>query len=192
MSETPQTVCLHDLTPAGVSFMADWSRDYPETPPINYHFKRLLPKRWMRIHSLPNSKRYAQDAAEQAILLARQNAVIDYLIPKNQAIQWIFNWLDRDSYMFKSFDLIPLGVMRTEGDEAEFDSWLLPDHWQTGSSDPFLAMIADDAMRAFIIAPDCLIAPYDGGIDVILKDAHTAHVFKRHFADWVSPRDDGL
>jgi hypothetical protein len=53
-------------------------------------------------------------------------------------------------------------------------------------------MIADESMRAFIIALDCLISPYDGGIDVILRDPHTAHTFKRHFADWVSPREDRL
>jgi hypothetical protein len=29
-------------------------------------------------------------------------------------------------------------------------------------------------------------------MDIILKDPHTAHAFKRHFADWVSPREDRL
>lgn len=52
-------------------------------------------------------------------------------------------------------------------------------------------MIADDVMRAFIIAPDCLIAPYDGGMDVFLKDAFSAHAFERKFADGMSKRKDG-
>jgi hypothetical protein len=192
MSEAPNGHGLHDLTAAGVSFMESWNRDYPETPPINYHFKRLLPKRWIRIHSLPISKRYAEDAADWAILLARQNAVIDYLLPPNQAIQWVWNWLPPDSHIHTSFDLVRLGILRAKDDEAEFESWLLKDNWQSGTCDIFLTLIADDSMRAFIIAPDCLISPYDGGVDVILKDPHTAHAFKRHFAQWVSPREDGL
>jgi hypothetical protein len=47
-------------------------------------------------------------------------------------------------------------------------------------------------MRAFVTAPDSLISPYDGGMDMILKDPYTTHAFKRHFAHWVSPHEDGL
>jgi hypothetical protein len=37
-----------------------------------------------------------------------------------------------------------------------------------------------------------LIAPYDGGVDVILKDLHSCSVFKKKFKDWLSKREDGL
>jgi hypothetical protein len=48
-----------------------------------------------------------------------------------------------------------------------------------------LTMIAEADMRTFIMAPDCLIAPYDGGMDIVLIDPHTCWSFKRRFADWL-------
>jgi hypothetical protein len=181
---------MSDTTPEGIRFLQHWQREYPETPPVNYLFKSRLPKRWARIHSLPDGKRYADSKAEWNILLQRQNAVIDYLVPQGATISWVWNWLEPDCHIFKSFDLTRLGVFRH--DEASFESWQLADQWQSGLSNPFLMMIAGEQMRAFIVAPDCLISPYDGGIDVILKDPHTAFAFKRHFKNWLSGREDGL
>jgi hypothetical protein len=174
------------------TFLKVWQRDYPETPPINYHFKHHLPKRWIRIHSLPNAQRYPNDKADWAMLLSRQNAVIDYLVPQDTPIQWVWNWIGRDTHIHQSFSPIALGMFSAGEGEPDFECHVLDDVWRTGEADVFLTMIADESMRAFIIAPDCLIAPYDGGMDIILKDPHTAHAFKRHFADWVSPRADGL
>jgi hypothetical protein len=145
----------------------------------------------VRIYSLPEGQRYPNDKADWHHLLVRQNAVIDYLVPQGQPIQFVWNWLGRDSHIFKSYDLVRLGVFCDVRAETEYESWLLNDRWASGAFNIFLTLIADEAMRAFIIAPDCLIAPYDGGMDVILKDPNTAHAFKRHFADWVSPREDG-
>jgi hypothetical protein len=181
-----------DLTPAGQVFMNSWSARYPETPPINYLFKSRLASRWMRIHSLPAAQRYAQTKADWDVLLTRQNAVIDHLVPSGAPVHVVFNWIGRDNHIFKSCNLERLGIFRVEGDEVEFDSWLLDDEWESGTFNTLLTMVADDQIRAFIIAPACLIAPYDGGMDVILKDTHTAHDFKRHFATWISPREDGL
>ncbi len=182
-----------ELTPDGLRFMESWHRDYPETPPINYRFKQRLPKRWMRIHSLPGAKRYPDNKAEWDVLMARQNAVIDHLVPQLTAIKWVWNWIDPDCFIFKSFGLTRLGVLPDEDAEGPTtESWMLADHWETGLSDTFLALIAYEQMRGFIIAPNCLIAPYDGGMDVILNAPYSAHAFKRHFSDWVSPREDGL
>jgi hypothetical protein len=180
-----------DLSPDGILFMKQWQRRFPETPPINYEFKRRLTKRWMRVYSLPDAQRYPNDKADWDILLARQNAVIDHLIPQRTPITWVWNWLEKDCHIFKSFDLTRLGVFQAADGESEYESWLMEDHWESGLFNVFLTMIAGEMMRAFIIAPDCLIAPYDGGMDIILRDPYTAHAFKRHFSDWVSPREDG-
>lgn len=182
----------HTLTAAGIDFMANWQARFPETPPIGHHFKHFLAKRWMRIYSLPDAQRYARDKAEWDILLARQNAVIDHLIPQDTPIQFVFTVIKPDSHIFVSFDLTPLGHVYHADDAAAYELWALNDIWHSGHYDVFLSMIADEDLRAFIIAPDCLIAPYDGGVDVILRDPHSAHAFKRHFSDWVSPRADGL
>jgi hypothetical protein len=101
-----------NLTADGMRFMADWQRLYPDTPPLSHHFKWCLPKRWMRIHSLPDGKRYAKDKAEADIILARQNAVIDHLVPQGQAIQILFTRIETDSHIFTSFDLTRLSTIQ--------------------------------------------------------------------------------
>jgi hypothetical protein len=173
-------------------FTAMWQRDYPETPPISYLFKHRMPKRWMRIHSLPDAQRYPNDKADWDVLHSRQNAVIDYLLPQDTPIQWVWNWIKHDTHIRQSFAPASIGFFSAGAGEPEFECHVLDDVWRAKKCDVFLRMIADESMRAFIIAPDCLIAPYDGGMDIILKDPHTAHAFKRHFADWVSPREDRL
>jgi hypothetical protein len=176
------------------AFMKMWERDYPETAPIDFLFKIYLTKRWIRVYSLHEGHRYPEDELDWNILLSRQNTVIDYLVPQGTPITWVFNWLENDNHIFKSFDLIPLGGF-TDKDylEGELESWMLKAQWESGLFNTFLMMIAnEEVMRAFIIAPNCLIAPYEGGMDIVLKDPHTADAFKRHFADWVSPRQDGL
>jgi hypothetical protein len=173
-------------------FLTRWNALYPETPPINYLFKRLLPKRWARIHSLPEAKRYPQTKDEWRELERRQNAVIDHLVPQMTSVRIVINFIEIDNYLFKAFDLENIGVFVDEEGEAVFQSFMFETTWESHTLNPLLALIAGDQMRAFIMAPDCLIAPYDGGMDIILKDPHTCWEFKRRFKAWLSIRADGL
>jgi hypothetical protein len=173
-------------------FLTRWNALYPETPPINYLFKHRLPKRWARIHSLPEAKRYPQTQDEWREVERRQNAVIDHLVPQMTNIRIVINAIEIDNYLFKSFDMENIGVFVDEEAEAVFQSFMFETTWESHALNPLLAMIAGDQMRAFIMAPDCLIAPYDGGMDIILKDPHTCWDFKRRFEAWLSSRPDGL
>jgi hypothetical protein len=174
-------------------FLSSWNQRYsgilPMRDSINH---RTFPNRWMRIHSLPLSKRYPDNKAEWDILLHRQNKLIDYLVPHGTEIQFVFNWIEKDNYLFKSFNLEPLGIFQTAEGELIYESYFMQTTWESGTDNPILMMIADETLRAFIIAPDCLIGPYDGGVDVILKDPHTCYALKRQFKDWLSARPDGL
>jgi hypothetical protein len=91
-----------------------------------------------------------------------------------------------------AFDLENIGVFVDRDGEAVFQSFQFETTWESHTLNPLLIMIAEEQMRAFIIGPDCLIAPYDGGVDVIVKDPHTCWAFKRQFKEWLSKRPDGL
>jgi hypothetical protein len=173
-------------------FVTRWNALYPETPPINYLFKRFLPKRWARIHSLPEAKRYPQTNDEWRELERRQNAVIDHLIPQMTNVRIVINAIEIDNYLFKAFDMENIGVFFDEEGEAVFQSFMFETIWESHTLNPLLHMIDGNQMRAFIMAPDCLIAPCDGGMDIILKDPHTCWDFKRRFKAWLSKREDGL
>lgn len=146
----------------------------------------------MRIHSLPLSKRYPHTDAEWVVLLHRQNTLIDHLVPQNTPIQIILNWIEPDCYLFQSYAPLPLGVIQEASDEPAYDSFLIETTWENDPRNPILLMIADETLQGFIIAPDCLIHPYDGGVDVIAKDPHTAYALRREFKDWLSAQTDGL
>jgi hypothetical protein len=183
---------LNDTQLAKAKFLTYWQGIYPESPPIASFFKQRFTKRWARIHSLPESKRYADTKAEWDVLLDRQNRVLDSLVEQHAPIRIVINYIDIDSYLFKSYDLENIGVFVDEEGETVYQSFTFETTWQSHTLDPILMLIADGDLRAFIVAPDCLIAPYDGGVDLILKDAHRRLEFRRKFKDWLSKREDGL
>jgi hypothetical protein len=180
------------LTLAGEHFLQAWQSQYPGTMPIAHGLKWHFPKRWVRFHSLPDGQRYARNLAEHNTILMHQNKIIDALLPQNTIIKIVLSKLEDDCHLFQSLNLTPLGAIPDEAAEVPMLAWLTDDVWETGGLDVLLAMIVGDQARAIIMGPECLIAPYDGGIDVIAKDAFTAHALKRQFKDWVSRREDGL
>jgi hypothetical protein len=187
LADTGQAMAVRD------AFFEKWQLAFPNVPPIKDQLNgRAFPNRWTRIHSLPHSKRYPDTASEWDILLHRQNTVIDSLVAQNTSIEIVFNWIEPDNYLFKSFNLVPLGIIQLASGEPEYNSFLWETTWESHTLNPFLMMIAHEDVRAFILAPDCLIGPYDGGLDVILEDAHTNYAFRRRFSDWLSARPDGL
>jgi hypothetical protein len=183
---------LNNTQLAKEKFLTYWQSIYPESPPIASFFKRRLSERWARIHSLPESKRYADTKVEWNVLLDRQNSVIDSLVEQHAPVRIVINYIDIDCHLFLSFDLENIGVFVDEEGETVYQSFTFETTWQSHTLNPILMLIADGDLRAFIIAPDCLIAPYDGGVDVILKDTHRCWEFKQQFKDWLSKREDGL
>lgn len=57
-----------------------------------------------------------------------------------------------------------------------------------------LKKIADDEVRAFMISfeQNIIIAPYDGGIDIIIFNDAKRNELINKYNDWLSPRADGL
>ncbi|MEL0651206.1 hypothetical protein V6246_07200 [Algibacter sp. TI.3.09] len=69
-----------------IEFNTYWELNYPESNLIGHELKRLYPNRWLRIHSLPKSKRYAKSEDEYKIILGKQNKLISQLIGENTEI----------------------------------------------------------------------------------------------------------
>jgi len=170
-------------------FRNAWDAQYPECEPIGYLLKHAFGKRWVRVHSLPGGKRYPTTKPEWDELLDRQNRLIEHVVPSHTPIYMVVNSTSPDNYIFASFDLASIGSLR-DGD-VRLPSYVFVTTWETHTLNPLLTMIAEDVMRAFIVTPHVLIAPYDGGVDVIARDVHEAGALKRTFHPWLSPRSDG-
>tara|TARA_R110002050_G_scaffold289369_1_gene441970 strand:- start:1699 stop:2280 length:582 start_codon:yes stop_codon:yes gene_type:complete len=187
-------------------FIDYWYKEYPESFPINHELKGVYPNRWFRIHSLPESKRYADSAEEYKIMLDRQNQLINDLIGKESEVAISFglysNDITNDNYKeltdfgeFLKVLTIDLHKERPEEyeDEMYFDIYVKTEKWEDGKRNEILRAIADDEIRAMIVSPteNCVIAPYDGGVDVIVNSTEKRDRLKTKYKDWLSDRQDG-
>lgn len=193
-------------------FDVRWHAVYPETIWLPYLFRDVYPDRWFRIHSLPNSKRYASNPAEWSILLTRQNTLLTDLLGTNKEIvvvdsEYQVEGVDlsntdpiSDALSTLSFvptkhriDLHKLSPIDYEPGtfyQARFSEQV----WQPHKFDELLREIAEDQTRAFFISwrKACIVAPYDGGVDVLLKDNATRNHYREKYRSWLSARPDGL
>jgi len=185
-----------------------WTSNFPDTIPIPHYFKRDYIDRWFRIHSLPESKRYAYNKQEWYILLDRQNKIITDILGDNSDI-----FIVTGDYTFDGYEeLHPLEQVNSIGDmsfvslEAIDLTKINPETgqlyrpmfskqiWQPKKFDNLLKDIAVDKLRVFFVAIEkkVIAAPYDGGVDFILDNPETKDAFKAKYKDWLSTRQDGF
>ncbi len=178
-----------------------WQRNWPEVEPIGYLLRGAYPDRWVRFHSLPNSKRYADDAAEYAELLARHRRVLSELqggVGSGQLVAIAEDFEARDLASGWSRRQLPrawpwrraLGTV-----EASAPSFL----WvSTGLGedelDALLIAAADDQARVIVSTAELLwlYHPYDGGADVIAADTTTRDALRDRHPEWLSAHASGL
>ncbi|AUD02024.1 DUF3885 domain-containing protein [Spirosoma pollinicola] len=192
-------------------FQKLWNLNYPETVPISHLFKQDYLDRWFRIHSLPESKRYADNEDDWKILLSRQNEIITDLFGFDTPILFVtgkYNWgtkrtihITDEKDIFKSFSFTRLDSIELfKFDSEQYDE---PDIyrpaftmtvWKTNYHDNILREIATDKIRGFFVSFDknIIVAPYDGGIDFMIKDSLTKEYYKNKYRQWLSEREDGL
>ncbi|MDB4915783.1 MAG: hypothetical protein JWM95_3427, partial [Gemmatimonadetes bacterium] len=63
------------MNPADSTVLARWPEWYPDAPPVGFLLREAYPDRWLRIHSLPEAKRYPTSGFDYAELLRRHNSV---------------------------------------------------------------------------------------------------------------------
>jgi hypothetical protein len=193
-------------------FQDFWANNYPNIPPINHLFKRLLKDRWLRIHSLPESKRYAETDEEWAILLERQNTVFADLMPINEEICIVSGIFSNEDTFFEKdiFDTLPyhktlnfkeldaLDMFKLSGDWYDegmtFTPCFAEEIYAPNKFDSILKSIANDEWRLFFLDPKSsnIIAPYDGGVDIIFGDEGPLSIFKKKYENWLSKNEYGL
>jgi len=194
------------------SFQSQWDQFYPNNLPISHLLKHYFPQSWLRIHSLPESKRYADTPAEYELLLNRHNEIITDCFGDDASIFIVSGHYFTFSRNIKAYDpafILPykfhleqeinLKQLNPEDyDDDEEDSFFRPYSietiWQPKTHNELLRKIADDEVRAFMVSfeQNIIVAPYDGGIDFIIFNDAKRHALRDKYKDWLSPREDGL
>lgn len=186
-----------------------WASSFPDCPPISYLFKTGMADRWLRVHSLPNSKRYPESDEERSEVLRRQNLLLADVVGNDEECFFVgaaFGELPTVAYREAVPDLgdilttqsrdIPFGEFEEGADEegtwaVEFGKGRL----DIDSLKPILLEIAEDRLsHFFVVNPEQhkIFAPYGGGVDLILEDSEQRDVLRNTYPDWCSPRSDGL
>lgn len=192
-------------TPALPELSALWWSRWPDSPPIG-HELRCPTDCWVRFHSLPESKRYADTAAEYEILLNRYNTVLTELFAGQPVYVVTMSFVpDEGIEVWSSTDPHALNPgsrpwMRLREDEDSDPGGTLHLHvseqrWEPRILDPLLRAVADDECAGVIIMDTDLrrlYHPYDGGADVILAGPQERDALKNAHADWLSTHPLGL
>jgi len=198
-------------------FQDFWRRKYGDMPPLSHVLREeFFTDKWFRIHSLPNSKRYADNDDEMQIILKRQNTLISDLIGSRQAYLLLFYAISEnpESARFDQIsNIILLSSIRLDvalpddyEHECYFISGFVNKVWEVNDIDSYLEKIANNEM--VINFDDCvgdlcriliidinrnrIIAPYDGGVDIFMNTQCERDSFKSKYKDWLSAHESGL
>jgi hypothetical protein len=185
-----------------IEFRDYWHANFAECPPINYLLKINFKDRWLRIHSLPGSKRYAENKIEWDILLARQNKILQNVFDVNDAIVIISNtykvnstfesnyWVEKKLENYIWHTLPEIDIFNISKKFMDKDVFIIPhvttDIFEVNKMNFILQQIATDELRLFFMNPktNTIVAPYDGGVDIIYVDTATRDMYKEKYRDW--------
>lgn len=187
--------------------MERWARWHPGAPPVGFLLRDAPGTHWLRIHSLPQSKRMPESDADYAELLRRHNLVASEVLGDRAACAALV--LDRCDEQRPTRDPVPglsipplprVASLPPEWRDEErgfFDGpvciYGVATRWVTGAFDDFIRAVADDATRGLLVELERgqVYAPYDGGADLFFATAEARDAARDRYAPWLPPEARG-
>lgn len=177
-----------------------WRRQWPLCDPVGYLLREPYRDVWVRFHSLPESKRYAEDEGEYGILLERYNSVLDELFNGEDVYLITPQWLCEDG-----ISPAPTGraywqtLLVRDDPDPEFRAYcrlfVSRRRWRRGCIDVLLREIADDKVAGTLVTDTKMRRihhPYDGGADVFLASSEERDRMRARYAEWLSRHPSGM
>ena len=151
--------------------------------------RQIYPERWLRIHSLPESKRYDETEEEYAELFHRHNAVATQALGEGS-----------QCYLIQGFWVEPEEgqsgwVVSLEGEELNLRFEVTEVIWSHSGHDALLREVADRKTANVVFVSygsRRIYAPYDGGADLICRNEQERDEWKRAYSAWLSAYPEGL
>jgi hypothetical protein len=165
----------------------DWALRWPDCPPIAHELRHTAGDRWLRFHSLPRAKRYADTEAEYAELLLRHNTVLAELTPSPRFVMTCA-WSAGPDPIEREVALVaisPATYWRSLVNRAGVWThlYVAVAAWKAGALDALLRLVADDVTADVPADLTWLYHPYDGGADVFAPPEQRRRLAAR-FASW--------
>lgn len=189
--------------PTDGPFSAFWQLHFPGHLPAGFCMRKSLHERWIRIHALPASKRYAETEAEREILLHRANALAQAVLGENEICWLVVSRADNDPIKndepaLESFDFNPAFAWSEEEGFDPLENMVAHAaecQWNAGQFDHLLLRIAafEEPITFWVSQTTrAIFSPYDGGFDIILPDSSRVAAFKADHKDWLPDNLIGL
>lgn len=189
-------------------FKEYWQHEYAGCPPISYMLRQKFTDRWFRIHTLLNSKRYAESSAEESAILQRHNSLLSSILSWGQKYVLITTGYSADAKPVRTYSEIeslvgktdhfmstPMHELEEDQDPNYWHFFFVERIWRTNAEDELLKLVADNTVANVLfvsLRPKAIYHRYDGGADVILDSAKAAGNLKQQFESWVSSNPHGL
>jgi hypothetical protein len=165
--------------------------------PLAHLMRETFPEHWIRIHSLPESKRYPETEAEKEIIFDRYSLFGTALLGHGAScliIQSRFLGFPRLDEFMPEFSWQQIHQVGKDEDDT-WNSWQAPITWTPKEMRPLLLAIAEDkeAHIAFLSnITDCVFIPSDGGADGFSFDSKLLQRLLEEFSPWSSNHPRGL
>jgi hypothetical protein len=181
----------------------DWQERFPDCDPVAHWMRKAFRNRWVRFHSLPESKRYPEDESEYETVLQRHNCILGELVGTELSVVLLTTGYSESAQPVRTYtELDALDPNAQSWRSVPYSSeptwWHIfasTWEWQPNLFDPLIRLVADDRIaNVMIVHPNCrwLLHPYDGGMDVIAESSAVRGRLRASHRGWLSARADGL
>jgi hypothetical protein len=195
-------------SPAATALTGLWHQRWPESRPIANGLRYTEHDRWVRFHSLPGSKRYADSEAEYEELVRRHTTVLaelagDAAAAPGDLLVITCSWSFGPTPPLRPAPVMAASpgawhwqsILTDEDDEGQAWTHLFVERIDAHDArlDTLLRLVAD-CLTADVIITDpqltWLYAPYDGGADVVAADSRNRDELRARHADWLPTPGD--
>jgi hypothetical protein len=186
-----------DLATDPYPLIERWAKCWPDSLPIAHELKELFEDQWVRLHTLPDSKRAPESDAEWAVATDRHNTVLAELASPGDDLLVIMSVVAPNPAPAEPdvdfWTAVPWHY--ADPDLLFAHLYVTTEEWAPGALDELLRLAADQQIGGVIIAPldlAWLYHPYAGGVDIILATPDARDALSARYADWRSRHPSGL
>lgn len=169
------------------NLVESWNITFQATPPLGYLLRKTFSDRWIRIHSLPNGKRYPETDKEKADLLCRNLIGAHKIFSSGDPCLVILAAVDIETNFSSCPKIKNLGLKKVDGwsefykrmpeyeQEVEnLEFYVAEKTWEISEISEILLAVSDEKIDPILFYNQKklrVFCPYDGGADLIFECA---------------------
>ena len=182
-----------------------WNEQFGKFRPEAHQLKHQFRDRWVRFHTLPDSKRYPESELEYQEIFRRHNLLLRSVTDLNPILVVVPEYSENREASQPEINLQALFSMTSpwvtlkqhEDDDPMENYWHL--HvakvaYSGAELNGLFRLVANDEVGNILIlciTKNVLYHPYDGGADVILPSSEKRDIVKEKYKEWLSSHPEG-